>query len=110
MDDKKNPLTNPPDTVLKAAMHLEKEASFMRIRKWLDSCLTHELETALGCKGHWKGEIIQGQAQALFHICKCLWFSPGGIGWTERKRPAEKPCPETFRRERKWPKESRSYP
>ena len=28
MDNKKNPLINPPDIVLKAAMHLEKDAFF----------------------------------------------------------------------------------
>jgi len=72
MDDKKNPLTNPPDAVLGAALHLEKEASFMRIREWLESCSKH-----LSSKLPWvvkdpEREIIQGQTQALFHICKYL--------------------------------------
>jgi hypothetical protein len=72
MDDKKNPLTNPPEIALGAALHLENEASFLRIREWLESCSKH-----LSSKLPWlvkdpEREIIQGQAQALIHICKYL--------------------------------------
>jgi len=72
MDDKKNPLIYPPDIVLKAALSLKDDPSFVRIREWLASCSNY-----LGSRLPWivkdpEREISQGQAQALSHICRSL--------------------------------------
>ena len=72
MDEKKNPLTNPPDIALKAAVHLERDPSFIRIREWLDSCQTYLVSRLPWVAKDPEKEIVRGQAQALIHICKHL--------------------------------------
>jgi hypothetical protein len=95
MDDKKNPLTNPPEVVLGAALHLENEASFLRIREWLESCSSHLVSKLPWLVKDPEREILQGQAQALIHICKYLGSPREELGEREKKA-AESALPRNF--------------
>ncbi len=88
MDDRKNPLINPPDVALKAALHLESDASFARIREWLESCSSHLIFKLPWLVKTSEREIVQGQAQALIHICKYLGSPLDELRERERKARA----------------------
>ncbi len=69
---KSNPLVNPPENVLKAAVHLDMEASFNEIRKWLDSCLSHGLNRLPCGREDVEHRWIQGQVQTLLLIMNVI--------------------------------------
>ena len=79
MDSKKNPLVNPPDIALKAALHLEQEPSFVRIREWLDSCLAHASARLPYGKDEVEHRWTQGQVQALSLIIGTLSNPRAGL-------------------------------
>ncbi len=95
MDEKKNPLTNPPDIALKAAMHLENDPSFVRIREWLESCSRYLVDKLPWLVKDPEREIIQGQAQALILICKHLG-SPREEFMEREKKANEGALPRSF--------------
>ncbi len=95
MDEKKNPLTNPPDIALKAAMHLENDPSFVRIREWLESCSRYLVGKLPWLVKDPEREIIQGQAQALILICKHLG-SPLEEFMEREKKATEGALPRSF--------------
>ena len=95
MDEKKNPLTYPPDIALKAAMHLENEPSFLRIREWLESCQGHLVSKLPWLVKDPEKEIVQGQAQALILICRHLG-SPMDEFVERQKKAAEGALPRSF--------------
>jgi len=95
MDEKKNPLTNPPDIALKAAMHLENDPSFVRIREWLESCSSYLVSKLPWLVKDPEREIIQGQAQALILICKHLG-SPLEEFMEREKKATEGALPRSF--------------
>ena len=95
MDEKKNPLTNPPDIALKAAMHLENDPSFVRIREWLESCSRYLVDKLPWLVKDPEREIIQGQAQALILICKHLG-SPLEEFLEREKKATEGALPRSF--------------
>jgi hypothetical protein len=72
MDKNKNPLVNPPETVLRAAVHLDMDVSFNAIRKWIDSCLSHALKRMPYGKDDVELRWTQGQVQALSLILNAL--------------------------------------
>lgn len=95
MDENKNPLTNPPDIALKAAMHLEQEPSFLVIREWLQSCQTYLVSRLPWLVKDPERDIVQGQAQALIHICKHL-SSPMEEFVERQAKAAEAALPRSF--------------
>lgn len=95
MDETKNPLTYPPEVALKAAMHLEHEPSFVRIREWLESCQSYLVSRLPWVTKNPEREILQGQAQALIHICKHLG-SPMEEFLEREKKAAEGALPRSF--------------
>ena len=61
----RNPLQNPPEEVLRAAVALSNEPAFKTILSWISDCHAFELQKLPG----WKDEVdtrwAQGRAQAF---------------------------------------------
>jgi hypothetical protein len=92
---KNNPLVNPPDTVLKAAIHLDTDVSFNEIRKWLDSCLSHAQGRLPFGKDDVEYRWVQGQVQALSQIMDSL-SNPRVKLMARAKEAAENVLPRNF--------------
>lgn len=95
MDEKKNPLTNAPDIALKAAMLLQHDPSFERIREWLESCQTYLVSRLPWLVKDPERNIVQGQAQALILICRHL-SSPMDELVERQTKAAEAVLPRSF--------------
>ena len=67
-----NPLTSPPDEVLRAATGLENDASFRLITSWIGSCYGNLVNRLPVITQESDFRWIQGQCQALLLITKAL--------------------------------------
>jgi hypothetical protein len=67
-----NPLTSPPDEVLRAAIGLENDASFRVIAGWIGSCYGNLVNRLPLMSQEIDFRWSQGQAQALLLITKAL--------------------------------------
>ena len=92
---KTNPLINPPDNVLKAAVHLDMDVSFNEIRKWLESCLSHAHNRLPFGKDEVENRWTQGQVQALSLILNTL-LRPRVELMARAKETAENALPRNF--------------
>jgi hypothetical protein len=92
---KTNPLLNPPDSVLKAAVHLDMDVSFNEIRKWLESCLSHAHNRLPFGKDEVENRWTQGQVQALSLILNTL-LRPRVELMARAKEAAENALPRNF--------------
>jgi len=92
---KNNPLINPPDTVLKAAIHLDLDVSFNEVRKWLDSCLSQALNRLPFGKDDVEHRWTQGQVQTLSLIMNAL-SHPRVELMARAKEAAENVLPRNF--------------
>ena len=92
---KTNPLINPPDNVLKAAVHLDMDVSFNEIRKWLEACLSHAHNRLPFGKDEVENRWTQGQVQALSQIMDVL-SNPRVKLMARAREEAENALPRNF--------------
>ena len=92
---KTNPLINPPDTVLKAVIHLDTDVSFTQIRKWLESSLSHAHNRLPFGKDEVENRWTQGQVQALSQIMDVL-SNPRVKLMARAREEAENALPRNF--------------
>jgi hypothetical protein len=67
-----NPLLNPSEQVLKAAIAISADQSFELILSWISACYAGVVHRLPACKDDTELRWMQGQAQALLLINKAL--------------------------------------
>ncbi len=67
-----NPLLNPPENVLKAAIAISGDQNFDLILSWISGCYAGTVHRLPACKDDTDLRWMQGQAQALLLIKKAL--------------------------------------